>query len=56
MGYQAEPGNQESKLTGIAVSLSHDNPINAARFVTPAKAGVQGISESLDSGLRRNDD
>jgi hypothetical protein len=38
------------------VSLSDDNPINAACFVTPAKAGVQEISESLDSRLRGNDD
>jgi hypothetical protein len=39
----------------IPRALSQNNPINSGCLVTPAKAGVQEISQSLDSGLRRND-
>jgi hypothetical protein len=38
-----------------AKELSQNYRMSSGRVVTPAKAGVQEISESLDSGFRRND-
>jgi hypothetical protein len=34
---------------------AQNNVVSSGHIVTAGKAGIQEISESLDSGLRRND-
>jgi hypothetical protein len=47
----AKNSNVAAPLKGLA----QNNHFSSGHIVTPAKAGVQEISKSLDSGFRRND-